>query len=61
MAWNGICVSIPSVSETPQASYVYLVYFELSLAVFPTSLELGDESYIYGLFSLFVICEDAGY
>lgn len=41
MAWNGICVSIPSVSETPlQASYVYLVYFELSLGVFPTSLEL---------------------
>lgn len=55
IAWIGICVSIPSVSETLQASYVYLVYFEMSLAIFPTTLELG------GLFGLFVISEDVGH
>lgn len=44
MACIGVCVSIPSVFETPQASYVYLVYFEMSLGIFPTALELGDKS-----------------
>lgn len=51
-------MSVPTVSENQQATY--LVYFEMSLAIFPTSLELGDKSYIYGLFGLFVISEDAG-